>query len=81
MDPIHPIVRQAPVIPAVSPSPAVSRVGEQAQQRQREAQERERRRRRARQAESEAQRAYDEASEDDDVTDDDDGRPHIDLTV
>jgi len=80
MDPIHPIVPQAPVIPGVSPSAGVTRVGDQGQQRQREAAARERRRR-AQQAESEAQHAYDEALDDEDIADDDDGRPHIDLTA
>ena len=72
MDPIHPIVPQAPILGPVAPAPAVGRVSEHAERRRREAAERERRRR---------QRLTEPDFGLDDGEDDDDGRPHVDLTV
>jgi len=76
MDPIHPIVPQAPRISPVTPPPAVARAQEQRDQRRREAAEERRRRARARD-----RGALDENGEDPVDGDADDGHPHIDITA
>jgi len=79
MDPIHPILPTARGIPPVAPPPAVTPTERQIE-RQRQEAERERRRRR-KQQQSRAQHVdHDDYSPDDDAGQDD-GRPHIDVTV
>jgi hypothetical protein len=76
MDPIHPIVPQAPVIPPVGSTPAITRAQEQAQKRRHEAADRE-----AADRERRRNRERDDPYEDPEDGEDDDGRPHVDLTV
>ena len=79
MDPIHPILPTARGIPPVAPPPAVTPTERQIERRRQEA-ERERRRRQ-KQQQSRAQYVdHDDHSPDDDAGQDD-GRPHIDVTV
>jgi hypothetical protein len=79
MDPIHPILPTARGIPPVAPPPAVTPTERQIERRRHEA-ERERRRRQ-KQQQSRAQHVdHDDFSPDDDAGEDD-GRPHIDVTV
>jgi len=80
MDPIHPILPTARGIPPVAPPPAVTPTERQIE-RQRQEAERERRRRQKQQQQSRAQHVdHDDYSPDDDAGQDD-GRPHIDVTV
>jgi hypothetical protein len=76
MDPIHPIVPQAPRISPVNPSPGVTRAQQQRDQRRRQADDERRRRERR---EPGAVDEYDDAPID--VDGDDDGHPHIDITA
>jgi len=79
MDPIHPILPTARGIPPVAPPPAVTPTERQIE-RQRQEAERERRRRRKQQQSREQHVDHDDYSPDDDAGQDD-GRPHIDVTV
>jgi hypothetical protein len=79
MDPIHPIVPQAPHIAPVTPAPGAGRV-QQRDERRRQAAARHRQtdeRRRDQQREPDGQ--YRDADELDGS--DDDGHPHVDVTV
>ncbi|MGH2890968.1 MAG: hypothetical protein ACRDNJ_15215 [Solirubrobacteraceae bacterium] len=77
MDPIHPIVPQIPSLPPVSEPPAVQRLRDDAQRR-RETEQRERRRRERERGGQYANEDLDDGPLDDG---DDEGHPHVDVTV
>jgi hypothetical protein len=82
MDPIHPIVPTAPRIPPVAPPPGVTPTDRQVERRRQEAEGERRRRRKQQQSRAryEDPDGYDSVADDDDAGEDD-GRPHIDVTV